>query len=320
MGLENRICIVVLQRQGLSQAIGCAVLVWFAVLVAEVVWSERLSRFTTCKRQAGGDRRLVLAGRRTLSKRRNMDMKKIRLWKRDYDIIENIKDGFFTTRQLAKLYFSSQKKAAERLKSFLKAGLADRFQAPLDEAKGKPEYVYCKKGGKIPKNYSHVKHSLAITDFYVWLIEKIKQHQDVIAKFYYGTTLEDNGLHGGLLLPDAFFILEKADKKLLYFVEIDLGTETLRSGSNYSFEGKLDLYSDIFDSEEYNKILNHKFIGFRLLCVFTSHKRMQNFLVIAKEKNSDFVLCSTFDLLKNSDFLEKIWADISGKKVGLSGK
>lgn len=298
----------------LSPWITCSV-----VLVKAQAMSRRLRPFTTCKGWES-EGRLKCFWPPLHSQKKEYAMKRIRLWKRDYDIIENLKNGLFTTGQLAKLFFSSQKKAAERLILLFKAGLADRFQAPLDEAKGKPEYVYCKKNGKIPKNYSHIKHSLAITDFYVWLIEKTKQVQDMVAKFYYGTTLEDKGLHGGLLLPDAFFVLEKADKKLLYFVEIDLGTETLRSGSNYSFEGKLDLYADIFDSEEYNKFLNHKFVGFRLLCVFTSQKRMQNFLGIAKEKNSDFVLCSTFDSLKNSDFIEKTWADISGKKVGLSGK
>lgn len=247
-------------------------------------------------------------------------MRKIRLWKRDYDIIETLKQGIYTTSQLAKLYFSNCKKAAERLKSLFKAGLTDRFQAPLDDARGKPEYIYCSKNGKIPKNYSHVKHSLSITDFYVWLIEKTKQEQNMAAKFYYGTTLEDKVLLGGLLLPDAFFVLEKGDKRLLYFVEIDLGTETLRSGSNYSLAGKLDLYSQLFDSEEYNNLLNHKFVGFRLLCIFTSQKRIQTFIGIAKEKNADFVFCTTFDSLKNTDFFEKTWTDVSGQKVSLIGK
>ena len=247
-------------------------------------------------------------------------MKKIRLWKRDYDIIETLKHGIYTTSQLAKLYFSNRKKAAERLKALFKTGLTDRFQAPLDDAKGKPEYIYCNKNGKIPKNCSHIRHSLAITDFYVWLMEKTKQEQNMVAKFYYGTRLEDKSLLGGLLLPDAFFVLEKGDKRLLYFVEIDLGTETLRSGTNYSFVGKLDLYSDLFDNEEYNNFLNHKFVGFRLLCIFLSQKRMQNFIRIAKEKNADFVFCSTFDLLKNTDFFDKTWIDVSGQKVSLTGK
>ena len=247
-------------------------------------------------------------------------MKKIRLWKRDYDIIEDIKHGFYTTSQLAKLYFSSRKKAAERLKLLFKAGLTDRFQAPLNDVRGKPEYVYCSKSGKIPKNYSHVKHNLAITDFYVWLIEKTKQDRDMVAKFYFGTTLEDKALLGGLLLPDALFILEKGDKKLLYFAEIDLGTETLRSGSNYSFEGKLDLYSELFDSGEYNSFLTHKFVGFRLLCVFDSEKRMRNFLGAAKEKSADFVLATTFGKLNEKDLLMKAWLNTEGKLVNIVGK
>ena len=133
-------------------------------------------------------------------------MKRIRLWKRDYDITENLKSGVFTTSQLAKLYFSSQKKSAERLKLLFKNGLVGRFAKPLLDVRGKPEFVYCEKGKRQPRAFGWINHALAISDCKVWFVCGLKKCVGFGGLFLMGKCLPKE-IHRGLIIPDAVFVL-----------------------------------------------------------------------------------------------------------------
>ena len=239
----------------------------------------------------------------------------VRLWKRDYEIIEQCNSGMFRTGQLARLFFSSRKKCAERMMKLWKAGFVSRFQAPLMDVRGKPEYVYCRKGKGVRRGYGWVRHGLGVSEFFVWVSVALRTQKVLQARF-----ISFGNVFGGLIVPDAVLVLSKGERSLLNFVEVDFGTESLKSGRGYSFGDKIDLYAEYFDCEEYRKDFDEGFRGFRVLAVFESQKRMKNYLDIAKDKGCDFVLCTTFEALNKAELLSKCWADIKGKEVDVVGK
>lgn len=249
-------------------------------------------------------------------------MKKIRLWKRDYEIIEDLRSGLYSASQLAKLYFSSHKKAAERLMLYFRAGLVGRFAKPLLDVRGKPEFVYCEKGKRQARSFSWINHALAVSDFRVWFLLGLKKCEGFGGLFLVGKGLPTE-IDKGLVIPDFVFVLEKEGKKLLYLGEVDLGSESLLSCAGYGFGNKLDLYCDYFDSGTFNNdfgFLKYSFKGFRVATIFNSEERAKNFLKIAAEKHADFVLATTFQKLNNNPLLSKIWRTSSDELVDVVGK
>jgi len=146
----------------------------------------------------------------------------MRLWKRDLLILDLLDKSIFSTGQLSKLFFPSRKKCSERLNMLFLSGLVSRFQKPFLDVVGRPEYIYCKKGRRV-KGIFGIKHQLAITDFRLWLLKSLPE--DVSFEFYYSSEFSKDWF-SGLFIPDACLVLSnKNNKRLLYFLEIDLGTE-----------------------------------------------------------------------------------------------
>jgi hypothetical protein len=242
---------------------------------------------------------------------------KVRLWKRDYEIIEAVGHGLHTTSQIAALYFPSTKKASERMKLLFKAGYVGRFAKPVLGVRGKPEFVYCAKGRSMKRNYATVFHALAVSEFKIRFLSWLKA-SGFSGVFLYPAQLQ-NKLREGELIPDGIFTVEK-DKKLLFFLEVDFGTESLSADKGYAFASKLDDYSDYFDDAGYKKDFEWlgSFKGFRVLVVFDSEKRLGNFQSIAMDKRADFALMTTWERLK-SGFAD-CWISFDGNAASLLGK
>ena len=227
----------------------------------------------------------------------------MRLWERDLFILDALDKSILSTGQLSKLFFPSRKKCSERLNMLFLSGLVSRFQKPFLDVIGRPEFIYCKKGRRV-KGFFWIKHQLAITDFRLWLLQSLPK--DVSFEFFYSSVFSKDWF-GGLFIPDGALVLSKGKKRLLYFLEVDLGTEAL-SSSHYSFLDKVALYENYFDSKIYLKdlnFLNYSFKGFRVLVVFNSVSRRRLF---ESETNNNFFLCST-------------WNDLEelGSKLGIKG-
>ena len=256
-----------------------------------------------------------------------MDLLKIKkcglkLWRRDMEILGAISMCPHSVSQLAREFFSSKKKCSERMTKLFQAKLVQRIPMPNDTMKGKPEFVYYEKKKGVKMTYAGVLHSLGVVDFKLWINSAIENTDSVKGCFHHGQKHCDS-LMGGLFIPDGWINLVKGDKKLLYFVEVDCGTESLTSKSGYAFGDKLDLYAEYFDSEEYNKdyeYLGIKFKGFRLLTIFRSQKRMKHFVKLAKVKEADFVLCTTFEHLKEKKLFDKCWTNFDEELVNIVGK
>ena len=242
---------------------------------------------------------------------------KIRLWKRDYEIIEAVGQGLHTTSQIAALYFPSAKKASERMKLLLESGFVSRFAKPVLGVRGKPEFVYCAKGRSMKRNYATVFHALAVSEFKVQFLSWLKA-SGFLGAFLYPMQLQ-NKLRESELIPDGIFTIEK-EKRLLFFLEIDLGSESLSASNGYAFTAKLDDYSDYFDDAGYKKDFEWlgSFKGFRALVVFDSEKRLGNFQSIAMDKKADFALMTTWERLKHG--FTECWISFDGNAASLLGK
>ena len=172
----------------------------------------------------------------------------------------------------------------------------------------------------------HINHFLWINQFRI-IIEKTFHTDNVVSvKFLYAKQMIGHALDKCSLRPDAMFILEhkKTKRKLLHFLEIDMGTEYIKkktTSMSYSFSDKLRKYINYFDGEYYkydfNELFKVDFQGFRLMVVTTSIARAESIVSLAKQQEAAFLWATEFHNLKSEHFNEKIWLTIHEKRSGL---
>lgn len=121
--------------------------------------------------------------------------------------------------------------------------------------------------------------------------------------------------------PDAVVTVSRAnlETSLLFFVEMDAGTETLRSGTGLypSIEGKIQAYQLFLVGQEYKsyeKNWSVSFRGFRVLFVTENQRRADQIArVVSKMTHpnkpwvTDFVWITTIDRMKEEGIAAPIW-------------
>jgi len=116
--------------------------------------------------------------------------------------------------------------------------------------------------------------------------------------------------------PDGVFRIKDAeqDKSVLFFLEVDIGTEPLtssqRDGSDLA--QKIVNYQRCILSDQYkvcSKVWQHDFNGFRALFLTCSPERMASVCRLVQEmKPSDFIWVTDEDGMLNHGLADKIWA------------
>jgi len=228
---------------------------------------------------------------------------------RDREILTALDYTPLTTRQLKylsttwSLPFSSLRKARERLQELAQIGLVrtDRYAAL---APGQPENYYrltlsgfrlLRGPDELPptKSYcspigiSRQAHTKALADFLVHTIVSAHQSGLTLSGYYRENTLR---LAAGAesVYPDAAFVLVTPDRThYRFFVEIDFGTERLRSSiSDATWERKVRVYDRVQDEHGQSR--------FRVLVISAnnSHTRLDNMLSTAasQQRNSNRTL------------------------------
>ena len=111
---------------------------------------------------------------------------------------------------------------------------------------------------------------------------------------------------GVLALTDA-----KAGKSVLFFLEVDMGTESLRSPRGHSIHEKITNYQICFREGHYRRyeaIFGAKLQGFRLLFLADSAERMTRLAQLAQQTPpSDFIWLTHRDLLMDCGVGAPIW-------------
>jgi hypothetical protein len=119
------------------------------------------------------------------------------------------------------------------------------------------------------------------------------------------------------LIPDGIFSIthrEIEGKTLLFFLEVDMGTETIASVDRVSkdIRRKISNYQELFRSgsyKRYESVFESKLNGFRLLFLATSEARLISLCRLAREMPpSDFIWLTDQGRMFSHGLAAKIWA------------
>jgi hypothetical protein len=125
----------------------------------------------------------------------------------------------------------------------------------------------------------------------------------------------ENKRIGASLIPDGIFSIthKKLNRSLLFFLEIDRGTETLVSKIPLvkDIRNKIIGYQEIFSAKIYKNFersFSNDFKGFRVLFVSPSEKRFEQInRLIRGIPQTDFVWNSIFEIIRRQGIFDQIW-------------
>lgn len=238
----------------------------------------------------------------------------LRLWQRDYDLLESVSRIPHTTGQVARRHrFPSRKKAAERLFPLHKAGLVKRVAYYAPAMQGKPEYLYYNGTAPHPRT---IPHTIGITEVGVQASIWAQQHTAYnIDVRYTNEVVTSSGL-----IPDATLLITSNNGHVgIVFFEIDRGTEPLMSTHGYSLAKKLSEYARYFDDDGY--IADFATLGtakgFRVAIIVPA-SRLRRVQALAHDARHDFVLLTTPEEFA-AGMHAPIWRDHTGETVDIFG-
>jgi len=136
-----------------------------------------------------------------------------------------------------------------------------------------------------------VDHDLLINWFHINLLEIQSIHPQLkVAGFTTNTTPSSQIVTDSSFIPDGIFAIRdtESSKALLFFLEVDMGTETTASPSRSpnDFRQKVHNYQNLFRIEKYKqcrKLSRSSFNGFRLLILSNIHARHATLCSLVQE-------------------------------------
>jgi hypothetical protein len=253
-----------------------------------------------------------------------------------------------TVTQLSFLSRRSPQVIRRRLRALGEQGFISTQQRAYGNGRGRPEDLILlsearysvlhnqkDRNGKCQKNDKYaapefVEHNLLMNWFFIHLIQIERQTPQLSVHYVtqYFSTAEDDpstehiiriqlpGDDGKLeFIPDGIFTVSDSvsNKTLLFFLEVDMGTETLASPARglKDVRQKIVNYQDLFRSGRYKRyegFFNARLNGFRLLFVTHSPSRLKTLCQLtASMPPSDFIWLSNRDRLLSSGLADKIW-------------
>ena len=227
-----------------------------------------------------------------------------------------------------------------RTRYFYDAGLVEILHQEFAGGRGKPEGIIFptekairilnnselatgKEGITLPAiNLRNLNHQLLINWVRIHLTSMENQIPQLSVK-YLSSFAEMDAYHidivnsklGNVLIPDGIFSIsyEPQQKSLLFFLEADMGTETLTSQnpSRNDFRRKILEYQHIFQSQLYKRfesIFGCQFNGFRTLVVADSKSRLSQLCRLAKSmKSTGFIWLTDKDSIFANGISDLIW-------------
>jgi len=220
----------------------------------------------------------------------------------------------------------------KRLKLLYQHEYLDRIHLPIVPNQGSRPVVYClaEQGAQLVANEQGVErpsvawrrkdndvdiyfldHSLRINDVRIAVTLSAKRDGWVLTRWVTERELKSLGERvrdparpdrSLPIAPDAYFTLERGDKRASFFLEVDQATE-----ANKRFKAKIQAYLVYVTSGAYQERYQTK--SLRVLTVTTGEKRVVNLKsTTEKVEGSDFFWFTTFDLATAEGFLTApIW-------------
>lgn len=250
--------------------------------------------------------------------------------------------------QLTILCNASQQMIRRRIRAFEKMGLIEITTRGFGKAMGRPEKVvflsfeglkYLQRSSMVDKNVSIDENSMMNSRFveHQLMLNWIRLHLMQLDHPRYELSLDflspvlhsesyririENKRIGTSLIPDGIFSIthNTQNRSLLFFLEIDRGTETLVSRNPLvkDIRNKIIGYQEIFSTKIYKNFersFGSDFKGFRVLFVSASEKRFEQInRLIRGIPQTDFVWNSIFEIIRQQGIFDQIW--VKGGNVG----
>lgn len=279
-----------------------------------------------------------------MKKRRNkrIPIKPMALTERDKAIILAVCVNRFLRRdQIQRLFFAESSLPAcnMRLKKLYEHHFLDRLYKPVAVGSSQAVYALDKRGANLisqilevpvarvnwKRDHNRVEflfmeHTLTVSEFKINLDMALKNRTNRDLIFYQRANktlvarVPDPRAKKKYLIvsPDAFFGIQARSGKSYFFLEADLGTETLAR-----FAEKIIAYKHYWKSGQYTD--KYGFKHFRVLTVAETERRLANLIdATGKIGGKNMFLFTTFDQVSATTPLGRIWlSPISNLPISL---
>jgi len=262
--------------------------------------------------------------------RRTNRISPIQLTPRDTGIILSVYENRFLKRdQIQRLHFHDASRIAcsMRIKKLYEHKFLDRFEKPVVRGSHQLVYALDKRGADVVSSaleidrhkvrwnrannrveFLFLEHTLAISEFRVCLNVALTGRPVELIFWQRGdrTHLRRISVNGGkkkyfVVAPDAFFGIQSGRGKHIFFLEVDMGTETLSR-----FAEKVVAYKRYWKSHQYTE--EYGFNHFRVLTVAESERRLANLITATgKAGGRQMFLFTTFGAIDASSPFGRIW-------------
>ncbi len=262
--------------------------------------------------------------------KRTKDFRRIALTGRDIAIMVSVYENRFLRRdQIERLFFGTTAKCNRRLQALYQHQFLDRLYLPVEFGSSQAVYALDNRGAEVVARYLGVsrnqinwtrrhnrienlfmEHTLGVSEVHVSLevALRLREEQDVQLLFWKREAflprekivMPDNPEKKLSVIPDAFFGLQVPQGKCYFFVEVDMGTETLDR-----FRTKIIAYREYWKSGAFNNRYNYH--NFRVLTVTNGAKRLNNLIQVAANVGTKNMFLFTVQELASSDFLGASW-------------
>ncbi len=267
----------------------------------------------------------------------------MRLTLRDVSVILSVYENRFMRRdQIQRLHFpgSSVQATSARLKKLSDHKFLDKMQRPVIGGASQAVYALNKRGADVVTmnldvsrqqvhwkrdnnrvEWLFMEHTLAVSEFKVCLDLALRGRE---AELYFHQrgdrslirrVSDPSGKKKYLVVaPDAFFGVQTERGKHIFFLEVDMGTETLKR-----IQEKVIAYKKYWKSGKYEK--EYGFNHFRVLTVAESETRLANLIQATGKVGGKYMFVfTTFAGLHNVGIFEPIWlAAVSTIPLGIIG-
>jgi len=264
------------------------------------------------------------------------------LSKKDIEILNLLSDySILTISQLASLCFPSRQVTRKKTKDLARKRLIELIHRDFSHITGRSENIVRLspkslkllseseyRDREIPSQLSFgtglhdIEHQLLINwvRLHLDFMERKASHIKVnflspqLHQNLYQISIEDSGLSSSLI-PDGIFSLSNTqqNRALLFFLEVDMGTETLSSSrtETKNVRKKILAYQHIFREMLYKKFENSlqaSFTGFRTLFLADTTTRLKQLCQLTQSiRSTDFIWLTDKESLFSNGISDRIW-------------
>jgi len=256
---------------------------------------------------------------------------------------------FLTVKQLSALSQRPLQVTRRRLRQLINGNLIMRKERGFGSGRGRREYIIIltQKGLEFLRHKEilsehaayitnkttdsiFVDHDLLVSWFFIHLLQ-VKRDNQQLATRHLTTSSHDLRMGNAdnlllqehfaidetsentlIMIPDGVFTISHKEKTLLFFLEVDMGTETLASTKPGAGDVRQKIlnYQSLFRTghyKRYEQIFDAELSGFRLLFLTNSSSRSKNMCALVQDiPPSDFIWITD----QNQMFAQGVSADI----------